>query len=108
MPLSSYKLETTLSAHSQDVKAVAAVSNDIVVSASRDKTVRSWTRTSANTFSPQNVYLGHDHFVNALTILQPNPSFPNGNYILCILSNGLISSYRSHCIQWLRQIYQCL
>ncbi|RCI02530.1 hypothetical protein CU098_008691 [Rhizopus stolonifer] len=84
MPLSSYKLETTLSAHSQDVKAVAAVSNDIVVSASRDKTVRSWTRTSANTFSPQNVYLGHDHFVNALTILQPNPSFPNG----LIVSSG--------------------
>ncbi|KAI9261202.1 WD40-repeat-containing domain protein [Helicostylum pulchrum] len=73
-----YKLESTLTAHEQDVKAVAALSNDIIISAARDKTVRSWSRTSANTFSPDKVYLGHGHFVNAVTTIEPSEAHPDG------------------------------
>lgn len=54
------------------------MSNDVLISAARDKTVRSWNRTSVNTFSPDKVYLGHGHFVNALTAIKPNEAYPNG------------------------------
>ncbi|KAI7887839.1 WD40-repeat-containing domain protein [Mucor mucedo] len=84
MTFPPYKLESTLTAHEQDVRAVAALSNDVLISAARDKTVRSWNRTSSNTFSPDKVYLGHGHFVNALTTIKPNETYPNG----LIISGG--------------------
>lgn len=60
------------------MRAVAAMSNDVIISAARDKTVRSWTRTSPNTFAPHHVYLGHGHFVNALALIKPNQAYPQG------------------------------
>lgn len=54
------------------------MSNDVIISAARDKTVRSWSRTSPNTFSPHNIYLGHGHFVNALALIKPNQNYPEG------------------------------
>lgn len=46
--------------------------------------MRSWIRTGSNTFSPQNVYLGHNHFVNALAVIKPNQEHPDG----LIISSG--------------------
>lgn len=80
----AYKLESTLAAHEQDVKAVAALSDNVIVSASRDKTVRSWKRTGPNSFSLDKVFLGHDHFVNALATIKPNQTYPEG----LIISGG--------------------
>jgi phospholipase A-2-activating protein len=57
---------------------VSAVSNDVIISAARDKTVRSWTRSSPNTFSPDKIYLGHGHFVNALATIKPSEKYPDG------------------------------
>ncbi|SAM07074.1 hypothetical protein [Absidia glauca] len=73
-----YKLEATLHSHEQDVKAVACLSNDYVLSASRDKSVRSWTRTGPNDFTQHNTYLGHDHYINALLAIPPSEGFPEG------------------------------
>ncbi|KAI8644225.1 WD40-repeat-containing domain protein [Parasitella parasitica] len=78
MTYSPFKLESTLQNHEQDVRAVAAMSNDVIISAARDKTVRSWTRIGPNTFSPDKVYLGHGHFVNALALIKPNQDYPEG------------------------------
>jgi len=50
----------------------------MVVSAARDKTVRSWNRTKENEFQQQNVYLGHSQYVNAVTYLPPSDAHPNG------------------------------
>ncbi|CDS07832.1 hypothetical protein LRAMOSA01781 [Lichtheimia ramosa] len=58
--------------------ALGALSNDLILSAARDKTVRSWRRTSSNTFEPENTFRGHEHFVNSLAILPPTSTFPNG------------------------------
>ncbi|KAJ3220844.1 hypothetical protein HK099_003956 [Clydaea vesicula] len=75
-----FTLSSTLSGHSQDVKAVAVVKHNqnVVVSASRDKAVYSWTRENQNTFNLQNRYLSHNHFVNSLTTLKKSNEYPNG------------------------------
>jgi phospholipase A-2-activating protein len=56
------------------------MSDNVIISAARDKTVRSWKRTSPNTFAIDNVYLGHGHFVNALTTIKPNETYPQGKW----------------------------
>lgn len=68
-----YSLRTII-----QVRALGALSNDLILSAARDKTVRSWRRTSSNTFEPENTFRGHEHFVNSLAILPPTSTFPNG------------------------------
>ncbi|KAG1310950.1 hypothetical protein G6F61_002161 [Rhizopus arrhizus] len=87
-----YKLASVLSGHEQDIKLVTAVSDDLIISAARDKTVRSWSRTGPNTFSLQNVYLGHNHFVNSLTIIKPNDVHPEG-FIVSSGSDKFINVY---------------
>ncbi|KAI9496120.1 WD40-repeat-containing domain protein [Zychaea mexicana] len=76
----AFKLESTLHAHEQDVRAVGALSNDVIVSAARDKTVRTWQRVSPNQFEPAQAYRGHDHFVNSLAIIPPSEHHPNGMF----------------------------
>lgn len=61
---------------------VAAATDDLIVSAARDKTVRSWSRIAPNAFSLHNIYLGHDHFVNSLAIIKPNEAFPEGFFFI--------------------------
>ncbi|KAI9486953.1 MAG: WD40-repeat-containing domain protein [Benjaminiella poitrasii] len=78
MTFAPYKLESTLKSHKQDVKSVVALSDDLIISAARDKTVCTWIRSGLNSFSPDRVYLGHDHFVNALTAIKPNQIYPQG------------------------------
>ncbi|KAI9259066.1 WD40-repeat-containing domain protein [Sporodiniella umbellata] len=74
MTFPPYRLASVFHGHEQDVKAVAATSNDLLLSASRDKTVRSWSRSEPI----QNTYLGHQHFVNSLTTIQPSEIYPEG------------------------------
>ncbi|RCH97968.1 hypothetical protein CU097_010782 [Rhizopus azygosporus] len=84
MSTQPYKLASVLAGHDQDIKVVAAATDDLIVSAARDKTVRSWSRIAPNAFSLHNIYLGHDHFVNSLAIIKPNEAFPEG----LIVSSG--------------------
>lgn len=61
------------------------MSDNTIVSAARDKTVRLWKRDSPNSFSLDKVYLGHSHFVNALATIKPNETYPQGRINLsCI------------------------
>lgn len=62
------------------------MSNDLLLSASRDKTVRSWSRTERNEFTLCNTYLGHGHFVNSLTTVKPNETYPEGFYYYSAIS----------------------
>ncbi|KAK5626729.1 hypothetical protein RRF57_002444 [Xylaria bambusicola] len=61
------------------VRAVYFPAPDLVLSASRDRTVRAWSRSAPSppTFEPRTVTQGSD-FVNSLTCLPPSPTFPNG------------------------------
>ncbi|KAG5463048.1 MAG: WD40-repeat-containing domain protein [Olpidium bornovanus] len=60
------------------VKGVLAVSDDVIASCSRDKTVRTWTRLSPNSFAEDKVFLGHSHFVNSLAYIKADESHPEG------------------------------
>ncbi|KAI8581223.1 hypothetical protein K450DRAFT_233707 [Umbelopsis ramanniana AG] len=79
-----YKLECSLHGHESDVRAVLPLSNDVVISAARDKTVRSWNRNKPNDFQEDRLYSGHTNYVNALAYLPPNEDHPNG----LIVSSG--------------------
>ncbi|RUP51817.1 LOW QUALITY PROTEIN: WD40-repeat-containing domain protein [Jimgerdemannia flammicorona] len=74
---SQYKLSAILQGHELDVRAIIAPTNDLLVSAARDKTVRSWTRQAPNAFSQDKTYLGHNHFVNALAFISASAEHPN-------------------------------
>ncbi|CAG8607111.1 16751_t:CDS:10 [Funneliformis mosseae] len=50
-----FKLSSSLSGHELDIKAVRGPSEDLIISASRDKTVRSWFRTGANSFNESKI-----------------------------------------------------
>lgn len=74
-----YKLSATLTAHSSDVRAVAAPSPSVVLSASRDATAIAWTRDEASsTFAPGKVYQAGARYINALTYIPPLADAPAG------------------------------
>ncbi|KAH9952086.1 phospholipase A-2-activating protein [Amylocystis lapponica] len=74
-----YKLSATLSAHSSDVRAVASPTNDLVISASRDTTAISWTRTpGASTFAQAAVLRAGSRYINAVTYVPPTSDAPSG------------------------------
>ncbi len=64
------------------VRAVVAGGNEIIFSASRDSTVRSWKLQ--NEWTPDNVFVGHAGFVNALAWIPPSGKNKRG----LILSGG--------------------
>ncbi|RHZ47070.1 hypothetical protein Glove_593g5 [Diversispora epigaea] len=76
--MSSFKLSAILSGHESDVKALRSPSNDFIVTSSRDKTVRTWTRTSSNDFGESKTLIGHNEFVNSVAYLPPNAEYPSG------------------------------
>jgi WD40 repeat protein len=90
------------------VRAVLPLSNDVVISAARDKTVRSWNRNKSNDFQEDRLYSGHTNYVNALAYLPPNEDHPNGkcqddrvkHFVLCASANTCSNSHRSHCFLW--------
>ncbi|KAI2627184.1 phospholipase A-2-activating protein [Xylaria nigripes] len=64
---------------SQQVRDVSFPTPDLILSASRDHTVRAWSRTAASppTFEPHTVAHGSE-FINSLTCLPPTAAFPKG------------------------------
>ncbi|KZV96146.1 PFU-domain-containing protein [Exidia glandulosa HHB12029] len=74
-----YKLSATLTAHSSDVRAVAAPSPSAVLSASRDATAIAWTRQDASSpFAPGKVYRAGSRYINSLTYIPPTADAPSG------------------------------
>lgn len=80
-----FKISAVLEGHGDDVRAVAFPSPNVVLSASRDATVRLWKLVS--TPPPTYDYTITSHgsaFINCLAYFPPTPAFPEG----LILSGG--------------------
>jgi phospholipase A-2-activating protein len=80
-----FKLSAQLVGHDSDVRAVSFPTPDVVLSASRDRSVRVWRRTSSSppVFDPSIAGRGSD-FINSLTFLPPSAAHPSG----LIISGG--------------------
>ncbi|KAF9960950.1 hypothetical protein BGZ70_008439 [Mortierella alpina] len=74
----TWKLSAILSGHKGDVKAAIAPTDDMVVSVSRDKTVRTWKRQSSNSFSEDKVFNGHTNYVNSVAFIGASEANPQG------------------------------
>ncbi|KAI1635223.1 ubiquitin homeostasis protein lub1, partial [Biscogniauxia mediterranea] len=83
--MSDFKLSAQLAAHEADVRDVFFPAPELILSASRDHTVRAWKRisTSPPTFEPSITNQGSE-FVNSLAFLPPSSDFPDG----LIISGG--------------------
>ena len=67
--MSMFRLSTTLYGHDQDVKTLAALNEDAIVSGSRDSTVRIWNRAGkSKDFGSSIISFKSDKFVNALAV----------------------------------------
>ncbi|KAI8355878.1 phospholipase A-2-activating protein [Mortierella sp. GBAus27b] len=74
----SWKLAAILEGHSEDVKALIAPTDDMIVSVSRDSSVRTWIRNPDNTFGEGRVFLGHTNYVNSVAFIAASEANPNG------------------------------
>ncbi|KAI0345275.1 phospholipase A-2-activating protein [Trametopsis cervina] len=74
-----YKLSATLSAHTSDVRALATPDDNLILSASRDTTAISWSRSTPDSQFKQSVTLRPGpRYVNALAYIPPSPDAPEG------------------------------
>ncbi|KAI9793564.1 MAG: hypothetical protein M1816_007997 [Peltula sp. TS41687] len=77
--MESYKISATLEGHEDDVRSVAFPKPNVVLSASRDATVRVWKLSSAKPPEVDCTVSSHGSaFINALTYIPPSPQFPEG------------------------------
>ncbi|CAG8838329.1 3928_t:CDS:2, partial [Racocetra persica] len=60
------------------IKAVCCPDGNSVVSSSRDKTARLWSRAGEKAFTENKIFLGHDNFVNSVAYLPPTADHPAG------------------------------
>ncbi|KAJ3183566.1 hypothetical protein HDU85_001995 [Gaertneriomyces sp. JEL0708] len=74
----SFQLSANLLSHSQDVKATAAISDDFLVTGSRDTSVICWRRIARNAFEPHGTFNEHSHFVNSMACIPASQDHPNG------------------------------
>ncbi|RYO91604.1 hypothetical protein DL766_001702 [Monosporascus sp. MC13-8B] len=74
-----FKISAQLAGHDADVRDVLFPSPDLVLSASRDHTVRAWKLTSPSppTFEASITNQGSE-FINSLTYLPPSSEYPQG------------------------------
>ncbi|KAH8896800.1 PFU-domain-containing protein [Thozetella sp. PMI_491] len=77
--MSDFKLSAQLKGHDADVRAVLFPAADVVLSASRDRTVRIWRRTKTTPieFDASITTQGHD-YINALSFLRPFSGYKDG------------------------------
>ncbi|KAH9852688.1 phospholipase A-2-activating protein [Lenzites betulinus] len=73
-----YKLSASLAAHSSDVRAVVAPTDDLILSASRDTTAIVWTRPAGAPFAQSATLQAGSRFINAVAYLPPAPGAPEG------------------------------
>ncbi|KIY50770.1 phospholipase A-2-activating protein [Fistulina hepatica ATCC 64428] len=66
-----YKLSATLQAHSSDVRALAAPTNNLILSASRDSSAIAWKRAgTSQAFTPETTFHPSDRYINAVAYLR--------------------------------------
>ncbi|KZF23070.1 PFU-domain-containing protein [Xylona heveae TC161] len=77
--MGDYKLSACLQGHEDDVRAVSFPNPELVLSASRDATVRLWKRLRHSPPEYDCTLSSHGTaFINALTYLQPSAEYPEG------------------------------
>uniref|UniRef100_A0A0X3QGJ4 Phospholipase A-2-activating protein n=1 Tax=Schistocephalus solidus TaxID=70667 RepID=A0A0X3QGJ4_SCHSO len=88
-----FKFRSELSAHSGDVRSICCPQPGLLLSASRDFTVRSWN-LDANTsqVSEGKVYSNHTNYVSAVTYLPPSSLSPQG-LILTASNDRIIRAF---------------
>ncbi|RPD66480.1 phospholipase A-2-activating protein [Lentinus tigrinus ALCF2SS1-7] len=91
-----YKLSASLSAHANDVKAVASPTNDLILSASRDSTAIAWSRSAGTSFSQESVLKASQNYVNSVAYLPPAPGAPQG-YAVTGGQDSVINIYALPC-----------
>ncbi|KAI9676456.1 MAG: hypothetical protein M1817_000613 [Caeruleum heppii] len=83
--MGDFKLSASLEGHEDDVRSVTFPSPTLLVSASRDATVRKWRLLSPSPPSYDASISSHGSaFVNAVTYSPPSPDYPDG----LIISGG--------------------
>ncbi|KAF8475738.1 WD40-repeat-containing domain protein [Kalaharituber pfeilii] len=73
-----FKLSATLKGHEDDVRAVLFPSQDLIISSSRDCSVRLWSRDGPNNTFTQSVNSAGSGFINSLAWIPPNLEHPKG------------------------------
>lgn len=88
-----FKLSASLHAHSSDVRAVASPSDNLVLSASRDKTARTWTRSpGSQAFTQEYTFQAGVKYINAVAYIPPSPDALNG-YLVTGGNEAVINVY---------------
>lgn len=92
----SYHLSGILEGHSNDVRCIASYPGGNLVSGSRDKSVKLWSRDeSVNSWSVQVTYEGHAAYVSCLAVMPPNDTYPDG-LIYTGSNDAIIRAYVPH------------
>ncbi|KAG5953574.1 hypothetical protein E4U53_004673 [Claviceps sorghi] len=74
-----FKLSAQLLGHEADVRAVTFASSDVVLSASRDCTVRKWSRGSQSSPSFEGTLISRgSDYINSVAFAPASAEFPNG------------------------------
>ncbi|PVU85161.1 hypothetical protein BB559_007181 [Furculomyces boomerangus] len=81
-----FKLSATLSGHHDDIKGVANLSDDSIVTVSRDKTGGVWERQGTVNFSLEKMLISHNGYVNSVSVLEIH----NNSYIVTGGSDKII------------------
>ncbi|CAM1501523.1 Fc.00g035070.m01.CDS01 [Cosmosporella sp. VM-42] len=77
--MADFKLSAQLMGHESDVRAVSFPSPDIVLSASRDKSVRLWRRSHGSPPSFDGSLLSRgSEYINSITFFPPTKEHPDG------------------------------
>ncbi|KAI1841443.1 hypothetical protein JX266_012372 [Neoarthrinium moseri] len=77
--MADFKLSAQLTGHESDIRDLAFPSPELLVSVSRDRTVRSWKRTAASPPEYDDTIANQiDAYLNALAYLPPSDEFPDG------------------------------
>ncbi|WWC91345.1 uncharacterized protein L201_006288 [Kwoniella dendrophila CBS 6074] len=96
-----YNLSCELSPpHQGDVKAVLAISDDLVASASRDSSVGLWSRKSQTELELKTLLNGHHAYVNSLAYIPSGDFLASGGNSTVILLHSIktLSPESQHCL----------
>ncbi|OLY84996.1 Phospholipase A-2-activating protein [Smittium mucronatum] len=70
-----FKLSAILSGHQDDVRGIASLNEDCVITVSRDRTGGVWDRQGPTNFSMEKMLISHNAYVNSVTILRISQSY---------------------------------
>ncbi|KAL4428166.1 hypothetical protein ABPG75_002255 [Micractinium tetrahymenae] len=69
--MAEFKLRQELFGHLEDVRSLAVTPEGVVVTGSRDKTIKLWAQGEDGSYSETTTLVGHTDFVSALTYAPP-------------------------------------